>query len=279
MIRARVRDAALGVRAPASLVERLGPPRRPGSAGYRWRQAELVSRALRSPGLLARFRDGSPLPDGWGVGIDERVVEVPWTLAQPLGGRMLDAGATLNHAHVLRNLLPRLESLTIATLEPNARDDDRYSYVLADLRDLPFEDGRFQWVASLSTLEHVGMDNTQYGVGEPRAEHPDTELRASLAELRRVLAPGGTMLVTVPYGRAEDHGSFRQLDRAGVELIVDSVRPRESEIAVFAYGRGGWQRSDLDAAASARFRDRPWPERVEDLATAARAVACLRLTC
>ncbi len=278
MLRALVTDAVLTRRLPARVTERLGPPRKPGSAAYRWRQAELVARALDTPELMRAFERGERLPDGFGVGLDERVVEFPWVLAQPLSGRLLDAGATLNHAHVLARVLPRVESLTIATLEENARFDQRYSYVLADLRELPFRDGWFNTLVSISTLEHVGMDNSAYGVGEPRAGDPDAELRASLAELRRVLAPGGTMLVTVPYGRAEDHGWLRQFDRAGVEAIVGALAPAESSVTVFAYSRAGWQLSDLDAAAGARFRDRPWPERLPDLATAARAVACIRLT-
>jgi hypothetical protein len=47
---------------------------------------------------------------------------------------------------------------------------------------------------------------------------------------------------------------------------------------VFAYTRAGWQRSDLDRAADAEYRDhKANPAPAADLAAAARAVACLDL--
>ena len=43
------------------------------------------------------------------------------------------------------------------------------SYVYCDLRDLPLRDAFYDTVISLSTLEHVGMDDEHYGSdGRPR---------------------------------------------------------------------------------------------------------------
>jgi hypothetical protein len=55
-------------------------------------------------------------------------------------------------------------------------------------------------VIAISTLEHVGRDNTQYGLA---AEDDDRALGSALRELRRVLGRGGRLLVTVPTGSAE----------------------------------------------------------------------------
>ena len=54
--------------------------------------------------------------------------------------------------------------------------------VQADVRRLPFADGAFEVIVSNSTLDHF---------------QTLAELRASLAELRRVLRPGGTLLLTL----------------------------------------------------------------------------------
>ena len=60
------------------------------------------------------------------------------------------------------------------------------------------------------------MDNRLYGSDLPRAAEPPREAARALDELVRVLTPGGTLFLTVPYGAAEDHGWFRQYDRDAV---------------------------------------------------------------
>jgi SAM-dependent methyltransferase len=263
-----------------SFAQRFPPPERSWTPEYTETHRELVSAALDDPELAARFRDRLELPEGYGIGFDERTVELPWLLAAGLRGRTLDAGSALNHAHILDRVLGRVESLDLVTLEPEAVSfpERRVSYVYGDLRELPYRDGWFQTVVSLSTLEHVGMDNTVYGVEEPRAADPDREVGLALAELRRVLAPGGTLLVTVPYGAAEDHGWFRQYGRDDLERLVVATEAPASSVTVYAYGPRGWQVSDPERASSAAYRDfYADPSPVSDLAAAARAVACLRL--
>lgn len=62
------------------------------------------------------------------------------------------------------------------------------------LRDLPFGDEEFDVAIAISTLEHIGRDNTQYGLA---VEESDT-LDAALHELRRVAK---RLLITVPSGK------------------------------------------------------------------------------
>ena len=222
------------------------------------------------------FARSAPLPRGYGIGLDERVVEYPWLLPRVPRGRILDAGSALNHAHVLERFLPRLDELHIVTLtpEPFSLDDPRITYTYADLRDLPYPSAHFDAAVSVSTLEHVGMDMSVYGAAPERGEDPDAELRDAVRELLRVLVPGATLLVTVPYGRREDHGWFRQLDRADLAALF----PAGGALDVYRYTRAGWQKSSLAEAAGERYHDhRADPAVPPDGAAAARAVACLRL--
>jgi glycosyltransferase involved in cell wall biosynthesis/SAM-dependent methyltransferase len=255
-------------------------PAEPWTAEYVEAHREFVTRVLDDARLLDPFRHRAPLPADYGVGYDERVVEFPWLLTRDLAGRVLDAGSTLNHPHTLVRVRPRVEELHVVTLAP---EQEAYpfldvSYLFADLRLLPLRDATYDRVVSLSTLEHVGMDNSQYGSSAPRAEDPDAELRCALRELRRVLKPGGTLLFTVPFGEPDDFGWLRVFSTEDIEALVGAFEPDEVARTFFRYDAGGWQLSTAEEAARERYRDHfsagePGPDR----AVAARAVACVEL--
>ena len=63
-----------------------------------------------------------------------------------------------------------MDALHVVTLAP---EEEAYpfldvSYLFADLRRLPLRDETYDRVVSMSTLEHVGMDNSYYGAGGER---------------------------------------------------------------------------------------------------------------
>ncbi len=127
-------------------------------------------------------------------GVDERPVEMPWCLARVRPGEsVLDVGYAFAEAAYLEGL-PGLGDVTGVDLV--VADVPGVKSVQADLRDLPFEDAQFDAAIAISTLEHVGRDNTQYGLD---AEADDT-LDGALRELRRVAK---RVLVTVPTGERE----------------------------------------------------------------------------
>jgi len=64
----------------------------------------------------------------------------------------------------------------------------------ADLLALPFEDGSVASLSCMHVVEHVGLG--RYG----DTLDPDGDLKA-MAELTRVLAPGGNLLFAVPVGQ------------------------------------------------------------------------------
>jgi len=64
----------------------------------------------------------------------------------------------------------------------------------ADLLDLPFEDSSVRSLSCMHVVEHVGLGR----YGEPL--NPTADLKA-MSELKRVLAPGGSLLFVVPIGK------------------------------------------------------------------------------
>ena len=109
------------------------------------------------------------LPDGYGVDLDERIIEYPWLLSHlPSGpGLLLDAGSALNFRFLLD--LPALAAKTvhICTLAPERQSfwELGISYTFQDLRRTCYRDAFFDHVVSLSTVEHIGLDNGRFYTG------------------------------------------------------------------------------------------------------------------
>jgi hypothetical protein len=130
-------------------------------------------------------------------GTDERPIEIPWVLSRYAGEqRLLDVGYAFAEPAYLAGLLdldvPELTGVDLAVGEVPG-----LTSVQADVRELPFADGAFDAAIAISTLEHVGRDNTQYGLA---SERDDAALDAALRELRRV---SRRLLATVPTGAGE----------------------------------------------------------------------------
>ena len=132
-------------------------------------------------------------------GTDERPIEIPWCLARcGPEARILDIGYAFAEPAYLAGLLAVGAAITGVDLV--AVDIPGLNSIQADVRRLPFPRGSFDTVIAISTLEHVGRDNTQYGLA---AEDDDGALGAALRELRRILGRNGRLLVTVPTGAGE----------------------------------------------------------------------------
>lgn len=144
----------------------------------------------------------------WGLAIpheaaitfpNERCIEVPLGYEaaechQP--GWVLDAGCGLNRhmekAHTEAHVVHLTQNLKT---ESKALGSGRRSYMEADLRNLRiFANGAFERTVCLSTLEHVGMNNTTYG--GPAEADPDS-MYAALHELCRVT--DRALMITVPF--------------------------------------------------------------------------------
>ncbi len=133
--------------------------RRPWSRGYgEYRQSEIER--ILDHGLFRTDR----LPQGYGLRLDERVIEYPWLLDRlPLDkGLLLDAGSVLNHRFLLERTPLRNKRMFISNLapEPLSFTGLSVSYVYEDLRASCFRNDYFDRIVSLSTLEHIGSGTT-----------------------------------------------------------------------------------------------------------------------
>ena len=156
--------------------------------------------------------------------------------------RVLDVG----YAHAPASYLEALSALDVEDLvgvDLAEREVTGLRSVVADVRAMPFEDAEFDLVLCVSTLEHVGWDNTVYGLSD---EQDSAGMRAALHELRRVTALDGRVLVTVPCGREEHHGWFVQRSQSAWLQLFASAGLRIQEHETYELGSGGWNSVEND---------------------------------
>jgi hypothetical protein len=251
---------------------------KPWSKGYSEYKLQEVRRVLRADDFQAQS-----LPDKFGFRLDERIVEYPWFFSRlPAGaGSLLDAGSVLNFEFLLDHPRLREKKLHICTLAPEKHCFWRkgISYVFGDLRALPYQDSWFDWAVCLSTLEHVGMNNAfLYTKDTTRNEAQPQDYLKAVAEIQRVLKPGGTFYASVPFGKAQDHGWLQIFDQPMIENLILAFGPSSRQVEYFLYHPSGWRRSTVEAASDATFFDIHHAEGYDpDYAASARAVCCLEL--
>ena len=167
----------------------------------------------------------------------------------------------------------RDKSLHIMTLAPeyNCFWQRGISYIFGDLRDIPIRDSYYDTIACISVLEHVGLDNTVYSSDELYNQNAPDDFITVMHELRRVLKPGGRLLLTVPFGTYQHLGWLQQFDRDLLSRAIvafGSAHPSVEEF--YRYHPHGWAKVEAEDCKDCRYADGP--------TSAANAVACVRLT-
>jgi SAM-dependent methyltransferase len=124
----------------------------------------------------------------------DRYLEYPWLLQNIniASGKILDVGSTASN--MLYNFLPKAVEINSIDLNSKYIESEAIKFAVGDIRKTNYEDNYFDVVSCISTLEHIGVSG-RYGSDDD----PEGDLRA-VKEMGRILKPGGTMLVTVPYG-------------------------------------------------------------------------------
>lgn len=264
--------------------------RRPWSLGYLQHRQKVLHAISTDDRTLECFRDGGSLPTGYGRYLDERIVEYPWLFARlpATESLLLDAGSVLNHDWIMEHPVLQKKQVHILTLapEPFCFWRRRISYCFDDLRSIPYRDDLFDEVICISTLEHIGSDNTMYWQAAAGMARDDLGFKLAAVELLRVAKPGGRIYVTVPFGKRVDYGYYQQFDAERLGALISAFAGFAINQTFFRYTDRGWRFAnraeceeclafDIHAARRRRCHGRIAYD--ADFAACSRAIAALEI--
>ena len=250
----------------------------PWRLGYFTQKKKIIQDSIRYNKV-----DSDKLPKGYGKKIDERVIEYPWVIEQlnDKRGRLLDAGSSLNYRYLLDEEWKKKFDLTIMTLAPEKRffNDKNISYLYGDLRNIAFKDSYFDVIISISTIEHVGLNNTLLYTNDfTKNENTAGDYTAVLKEFKRIIKPNGFCFITVPYGKPVIKDWYQVFGREQLQRAINNFSPKSYETAFFKYTEEGWATAKEEDLARAEFFDVHEHRTFDpDYAAGARGLLCLTL--
>jgi SAM-dependent methyltransferase len=127
--------------------------------------------------------------------------------------RVLEVGGVMGPKSLLDSPVVATAERVVLNMAP-VREEVGVEFVLGNANDMPFEDDSFDLVMTISTLEH------------------DKHFWLSLAEMKRVLEPGGLLIIAVPgfvKDPERDRGRWTRTYR--VHFAFDYYRFSEQAVA------------------------------------------------
>jgi SAM-dependent methyltransferase len=248
-----------------------------GGRGHYTYSCQYIEEILANEAMLDAFRRNSLLPQGFGKSLSERCIEYPWVLSRIYSGdnKILDAGSALNFSFLVKGRQLAGKSITCVTLAPERECFYRegVGYLFEDLRNLPLRDNAYDVVVSISTVEHIGLDNSIYTNKKQFHESLGNSFELALMEFRRVLKLGGRLLLTVPYGKPHALAWQRNFDEGLLQRAMSAFGLSLTEQAFYRYTNEGWLCDTAERCADAVYNE-CWAPRF----FSAGAVACLYMT-
>jgi hypothetical protein len=190
---------------------------------------------------------------------DERIVEycyfTKWLLSQEIGLNILDVGSVLNNKLVENLLYERVCEVWFVNpqIETTSFIDNPVFYHVSHIENAFPSGNKFPLITCLSTIEHIGYDNSHYGDStSPKYTKPENEpMISSFLTLSNLLDRGGKLLISVPYGYREVniHPDTKQISSQvfDYQSIQDGLRALSSvniiaDIEVFETSSKGWKK-------------------------------------
>lgn len=199
-------------------------------------------------------------------GTSERSIEIPWAISCYNGEeRVLDVGFANAEGRYLQKLLS-LKIPYLFGIDIVKKRLDGISSIVGDLRNIPFQSNYFDLISCISTIEHIGRDNTIYKEGY--CEKDNLADFKAIRELSRIVKNQGKIIITVPFGKFHDYEWFIQYDEARWDSLIQESGCKVIRQDFFLYDKG-WKSCRKHELSDILYKDNNAP--------AAAGLACVLL--
>ena len=177
----------------------------------------------------------------YGVNDTERCIEIPWTISCYKGEKkVLDIG----YANAEERYLKELISLNIPLLygiDIVKKDISEIITIREDIRKTNLPNNFFDLVFFVSTIEHIGKDNSIYD--KMYCENDNLGDLKAIKEIHRITKKGGRIVLTAPYGKFHDYGWFIQYDDGRWNELIRASKCKKLREDFLIY-KNGWYNSN-----------------------------------
>jgi len=148
--------------------------------------------------------------------LNERIIEIPFVIDALAGmaktSKVLDLGC-------MESVLPMFMAglgfqVTGFDFRQYPYNVPNFKFVQGSILDLPFENGAYDVVTCVSTIEHIGI-----GFYSDPKDNLSADVKGML-EIKRVLRPEGRLILTVPFGKAFVNDQQRVYDQQGLDKLL-----------------------------------------------------------
>jgi SAM-dependent methyltransferase len=194
--------------------------------------------------------------------LSERVVEIPWALSLvDKSQRVLDVGYAYSEERYIKPLcdmgVEELYGSDWAEPKQHVKDamNGKMKTIKHDLRDrYPDEfQGFFDLILCVSTIEHVGQDNSHWYFKDDKYGLDGNADVAAIINMRDALKVGGLLAITVPYGEFMQIDCFKQYDKATFDNLVDKSGMEVVARDYFVNNKDGWYNSTEEGVKDKRY--------------------------
>jgi ubiquinone/menaquinone biosynthesis C-methylase UbiE len=180
--------------------------------------------------------------------VTERIIEYPFALSRlrglPAGSKVVVVGC---YGDMLTTLLPSIGLEVVGIdIKEFPLHYENFSFKQSDLRRIDLPDASFDAAAAISTIEHVGLFDA-----DPNGD------RKAVAELRRLLKPGGQLIITVPFSATAHVIPMNQriYDRESLQRLLEGFRVQTLDAYAYTPERA-WEPVALEGVpAAARWQE------------------------